>query len=153
MPRQRVLLGTTLLPASTLRNHVRNGLGALPQAHRNLVAQDLRRHVGDSLDFDNATRADNPNANRWDYLLSVPNESKVVGLEPHTARDDQIRVVIAKKEHTAQYLRNHLLPRHRPLRWFWVTSGRVGFSRMERAIRQLNQAGIAFEGRLLSSFN
>jgi hypothetical protein len=77
---------------------------------------------------------------------------EIVGLEPHTAKDSEIKVVIAKKKLAIQYLRDHLQPQFRVARWFWVTQGNVGFSKMERARRILDQNGISFAGRLLQTF-
>ena len=148
-----MLIAKALLPSSHLRNHVERGVGALPRAHAALIAQGQRRRVGDSLDLDSATRAELPEENRWDYLLSIPDSSCIVAMEPHSARDSEVYTVIAKKRAAAEYLRDHLPARHRVARWFWVASGAVGFSRMDKATRLLDQNGIAFVGRTLRSFD
>lgn len=146
-----MLLDTTLFAASTLRPRVKPGLGAVLSRDRRLIALTERPQVGDSLDLDSATREEFPNANRWDYLLSVPTASHIIGLEPHSANDSEIRVVIAKKQHAIDYLVNHLPPGRRVAKWFWVCQGAVNFSRMERARRLLDQKGISFQGRELRS--
>ena len=151
MPGARVLLRTTLIAGSALRNQVVDGLGAVAGEHRSLIAPAERPKVGDSLDLDDASRDEFPQANRWDYLLSVPAHSQIIGLEPHSAKDSEISVVIAKKQHAIAYLHAHLPPGRRVAKWFWVSSGRVGFSKMERARRRLDQSGIAFVDRLLKS--
>jgi hypothetical protein len=120
-------------------------------AHAGLIAEAERRRVGDSLDLDEATKYEFPEANRWDYILSVPVYRHIVGVEPHPANDSEIDVVIAKKHHAVNYLRAHLTPGHRVAKWFWVTSGSTRFGRMERARRRLDQHGIAFAGRTLRS--
>lgn len=108
--------------------------------------------IGDSIDLDAATRDEFPEENRWDYVVSVPARSQLVGIEPHSARDDQISVVIAKKRHAAGYLRAHLQDGYRVARWLWLSRGPVGFGRMERARRLLDQNGIEFAGRMLRTF-
>ncbi len=145
------LLSTALVTTSALRLLVQQGLGALVAADRGLIAVGERPKVGDSIDFDSATRPEFPQSHRWDYLMSVPAAAQIVGLEPHTAKDSEINVVIAKKQNAQAYLRGHLHAKHRVAKWIWVTHGTVGFSKMERARRLLDQSGIAFEGRLLRS--
>lgn len=151
MTAPRVLLRTALLETSGLRPHVMKGLDALKDADVTLIHEPERPRVGDSLDLDTATAAELPDAHRWDYLLSVPGRSRIVALEPHSAKDSEISVVIAKKRSAVAYLRDHLPPKHRVASWFWVTHGKVSFSKMEKARRRLDQAGISFEGRTLRS--
>jgi hypothetical protein len=114
---------------------------------RALIAPAERPKIGDSLNLDDALLREFPNANRWDYVFSVPAVGKLIALEPHTAKDSEISVVIAKKEHAAWQLREHLLPRFGISRWLWVSHRRNSFSRMERARRRLDQAGIEYLGR------
>ena len=106
----------------------------------------------DSIDLDAATSVLFPNEHRWDYIVSVPHKSELVGIEPHSATDGEIRVVTAKKRQAADFLRDHLLPHHRISKWLWVSHGKVGFSKMERARRILDQNGITFAGRLIREF-
>jgi hypothetical protein len=114
---------------------------------RTLIAPDERPKIGDSLDLDGALRHEFPNANRWDYVFSVPAAGKLIALEPHTAKDSEISVLIAKKKHATAQLRRHLLPQYRVAEWLWVSHGRMSFSRMEQATRRLAQAGIKYLGR------
>jgi hypothetical protein len=151
MARAQVLLRIVLNAGSNLRDHVEDGLGALTQAHRTLIAQAERPTVGDSLDLDSATKAQYPQANRWDYLLSVPQHRHLIAIESHAAKDSEVSVVIAKKQQSLAHLANHLPPAHRVARWIWVSSGRVGFSRMDKAIRSLDQKGIEFAGKFVRS--
>ncbi len=151
MARPPLLLSSVLAVSSPLRASVQAGIGALLRRDRKLIALAEHPKIGDSLNFDEATSVEFPQAHRWDYLCSVPGASHIVGIEPHSAKDSEISVVIAKKRHAIEYLHGHLPPKHRVAKWFWVSHGRVSFSRMEPARRRLDQNGIAFEGRMLRS--
>jgi hypothetical protein len=142
-------LADALTEESALREHLAEGLQALGRNDVALIVAGERPKVGDSLNLDAASRDELPQARRWDYLLSVPMARSIVGLEPHSATDCQVKVVIAKKNAARDYLRAHLKPQCHVSRWYWVTRGRVGFSRMEKAQRQLDQHGIEFCGRAL----
>lgn len=141
------LLKTALQPTSSLLPAVMNGMDAFLARDRSLIAVSERQKIGDSLDLDEALRKDFPNANRWDYVFSVPGASKLIALEPHTAKDSEISVLIAKKKHAAAQLRRHLQPKYGVSAWFWVSHRRTSFSRMEQATRRLAQEGIAYLGR------
>ena len=145
--KQAFRLTTALLDQSALRQYIRQGLGAMRNRDVDLIAEAERVTVADSIDLDAAMRRERPQANRWDYLVSVPAALSVVGIEPHTAKDSEITVVIAKRAEALAYLRDHLRTGHRVARWLWVSSGKVGFSAMERARRRLAQKGIEFVGR------
>ena len=127
-------------------------MGAFAKKDFKLIAEDERRRIGDSLDPDAATEDEDPEANRWDYIVSIPDLEELVGIEPHSAKDSEISVVIAKKNHATQYLRDHLQNGCRIKRLFWVSHGTVSFSKMDRARRRLDQNGIAFAGRLIRTF-
>lgn len=137
--------------SSTLRPLLKAGLGALLAVDRPLIGPAEGRRVSDSVDLDAAMRPALPNANRWDYLLGLLDTAGIVAVEPHTATDGEVSVLIAKKREALAFLRMHLNPGRFVDRWIWITHGRVGFSRMDRAIRQLDQAGIDFQGRHLKS--
>jgi hypothetical protein len=147
-----VLIRTALIHDSKLVPRVRVGIGALGNADVQLIAETERPKIGDSIDLDEAMREDLPNANRWDYLLSIRTINQLVGVEPHSARDSEISVVIAKKRQAIEFLFDHLAPNRRVGRWFWVSHGSVRFGVMERAKRLLDQNGITFAGHLLRSF-
>jgi hypothetical protein len=117
-----------------------------------LIAIDVRPAIGDSLDLDSATQAAYPNDHRWDYVLSVLANGDLVGVEPHTAKNSEIDVVIKKKTNAAAHLRLHLHPGRAVARWYWVTRGKVAFSPMEKAERKLAQNGIKFS-RVLRSLH
>lgn len=122
-------------------------------ADRALIALAEHPRITDSLDLDEAMRPAYPMANRWDYLLGVANKEIIVAVEPHTATDREVRVLISKKAQAIAFLRDHLRPGRSVARWIWIAHGRVGFTRMDRAIRQLDQNGIQFQGRILKSLD
>jgi hypothetical protein len=141
------------LEGSYLANHVRLGLEALLRRDVGLIAEGERRKVADSIDLDEATREAHPNVARWDYLLSVTSRPRLVGLEPHSAKDSEVSVVIAKRRNSLEHLRGELLPQYRVSDWYWVSHGAVSFSNMESARRRMNQNGITFVGRTLRSLD
>lgn len=143
-------LKDVLVTESTLRSWVHAGTGALLSEHKKTIAEPERQRVGDSLDLDEATKAEFPQANRWDYILSLPDVSKLVGVEPHSSTDSDISVVIKKRKHAVTYLAGHLPPGKRISNWFWVTSA-VKFSKMEKARKILDQNGITFCGKFIKS--
>jgi len=122
---------------------------AFANAHSNLIAENQRARIGDSLDLDAASKDEHPGENRWDYIISIPDLQEFAGVEPHSAKDCEISVVVLKKKRSTEYLRDHLQDGYRITRWFWVTEGSVSFSKMDRARRRLDQNGIEFVGRML----
>lgn len=142
-------LSEALVPESTLHDQIVDGIGAIKKADRALIEPSLRKLFGDSIDLDAATAAEFAQAHRWDYLLSMPSKDKLIGLEPHSASDGEVKVVIRKKQNAQDFLRNHLKTKTQVAEWYWVTRGRVAFSRMDPAVRALNQHGIRFAGRSL----
>lgn len=135
-----------------MRDIVQVGMAAFANADVRLIAEDQRTRIGDSLDLDAASKDEDPESNRWDYIVSIPDLAEFIGIEPHSAKDSEISVVIAKRKHATEYLRNHLEDGYRIIRWFWVSHGTVSFSKMDRARRRLDQNGIAFAGRMLRNF-
>jgi hypothetical protein len=142
-------LKEALNETSRLRQLVRAGMGAFANVDLKLISDDQRSRIGDSLDLDDASKDEHPEANRWDYIVSIPDLKEFAGIEPHSAKDSEISVVVLKKKHATEYLRSHLQDGYRITRWFWVSHGTVSFSKMDRARRRLDQNGIAFEGRML----
>jgi len=128
---------------------LKSGLSALRKADRALIDHDVRQTFAESLDLDSALRARHPQDRRWDYLLGHAPSTSMVGLEPHSAKQDEISAVIAKRRAALAYLRDHLRPGKRVVSWFWVASGRVFFADTEKARRRLDQAGIKFVGTRL----
>lgn len=138
-----------LEPTSALVEQVEDGLGALERDHRAHLDETIRASFGDSLDLDEAMRPFFPNESRWDYLLGYTPAGRVVALEPHSAHEDQVSVVIAKKKAAQEQLRGHLKKSASVAEWFWVASGKVQFAKTEKAIRRLDEHGILFVSRIL----
>lgn len=128
------------------RAHVEDALGAMKNAHRSYIDAALRSEFSDSLDLDEALRANHNQENRWDYLLGHSQSAKVLALEPHSARHDEISTVIAKRKAARTQLRTHIKPDACIAAWLWVASGRVHFADTERARRRLDENGIQFVG-------
>jgi hypothetical protein len=144
---KRTPVRAALLATSVLSTQVRDGLRALHGSDQNYLAKDIRRAFADSLALDAVLRHEYPEENRWDYLLGHGSPPAVVGLEPHSARGDQISTVIRKKEAARQQLAAHLRPGRRVSAWLWVASGDVQFADTEKARRRLDEHGIRFVGR------
>lgn len=135
-----------LVPPSSLQSHVHDGLGAIETRHRRYIEGSLRTDFADSLDLDGAMRSGHDQESRWDYLLGYAPTTKVVGLEPHSAREGEISIVIAKRRAASDQLRLHLKAGARIEAWLWVASGRVYFADTEKTRRRLDQNGIRFVG-------
>ena len=118
---------------SPLLTLVKDGLGAVEPSHKVYVDEAVRTAFADSLDADKALHSGNERENRWDYLLGHKTSGTVVGLEPHSAKEDEISAVIKKKIAAKLQLADHLNPGARVARWLWVASGPVYFANTERA--------------------
>lgn len=136
----------SLVVSSHLHSFVQDGLQAMERSHRQFIEEDLRGSFIDSLDIDKGFLAGNEQENRWDYLLGHESR-KLVGLEPHTANSKEISTVIKKREAARKHLRNHLKPGVVVSEWYWVASGKVDFTPMDKAVALLNQNGIRFVGK------
>lgn len=135
---------------SSLLNHVRDGLAALHKSHKPYVAAGLRESFADSLDLDAALAAAYPNDHRWDYLLGHAASGQVIGLEPHSAKTDQVSVVIRKRQAARQQLASHLRAGKGIAGWCWVASGETQFLALDKVRLQLAQNGILFIGGQLA---
>lgn len=138
-----------LVAKSGLRGEVVEGLGAVSKKDHKLIEDDLRRDFADSIDFDAATKEGREQEHRWDYLLGHSDTGKVVGLEPHSAANKEISVVIDKRKNSIHVLMGHLKEGARIADWFWVASGEVDFVPHEKAVLRLAQNGITFVGKRL----
>jgi hypothetical protein len=137
---------SALMDDSFLRGKVKDGLAGIEHAHRDYIDETVRTAFADSLDLDKALRAKHGQENRWDYLLGHADSGRVVGLEPHSAKADEISTVIKKKVKAKEQLQSHLRPGVRIAAWLWVASGKVHFANTERARVRLDQNGIRFVG-------
>ncbi len=135
-----------LIEGSSLSSLVLDGLGAVESAHRNYLDEKIRPLFADSLELDKAMEREHPNDHRWDYLLGHAPSGRVIAVEPHSARSDQVTTVIAKRAQALTHLRGHLRKDSKVAEWIWVASGRVDFSPFDRVKRRLDSAGIRFVG-------
>lgn len=146
----KVLIRTSLLDGSSLQSLVEKGAGAIETAHLRLISEDQRKRISDSLNLDEALKKEHPDSNRWDYIVSVNDPGKLIGIEPHTAKDSEASVIIRKKTHAAETLRLHLKDGKCISEWYWVTEGKSSFSKMDKTRRSLDQHGIKFKGRMIT---
>lgn len=131
----------------SLQADVKNGLAAVESAHRGYLATGIRSAFADSLDLDTALQESYPGENRWDYLLGHSASEEVIGLEPHSAKEDQVSTLIKKRKAAKQQLASHLRTGKSVARWLWVASGKVQFADTEKTRRLLDQNGIEFVGK------
>ena len=117
----------------------------MKEKDRDFIEIRLRSEFADSLNLDAALEAELTTANRWDYLLGHRPSQKVVALEPHSGKSDEVSVVIAKHEAARQQLQAHLQPQATIVDWLWV-SPQVRFADTESVRRRLDQRGIRFVG-------
>jgi len=128
---------------------IRKSLQALKKEHRKLVSGEVAPRVNESLDLDTATARAFPNDPRWDYLLGITGNARLIALEPHSAKDDQISLLIRKKRASTIHLRPHLRDGAFVSAWVWVASNGVSFADTEKTRRRLDEHGITFAGREL----
>jgi hypothetical protein len=121
-------------------------LGAIERRHRACFEDAVAAAVADSLDLDAALTAGHEEENRWDYLLGHRPSAKVVAVEPHSAKSDQVSAVIKKKAAACVQLAGHLRAGARVAAWFWVATGKVYFADTEKTRRRLDAEGILFVG-------
>lgn len=140
-----------LVPTSPLLERVKDGLQALTKDHRAKIDQHIVKEFADSLDLDAALQPQFPNDNRWDYLLGHGPSRKVVGFEPHSAKDAEVKSLVKKKKAAMAQLTGHLKQGRKVAAWLWVAgeNGKVKFAKTERIQRQLDENGITFVGKQL----
>jgi hypothetical protein len=134
---------------SSLHARVQDGLSALAASHKAYVHEVIRSQFSDSMDLDEAMKKSHPDSPRWDYLLG--HHAGLVALEPHSAKTDEVSLVIRKRKEAESQLRPHLKPGVRVARWLWVASGRVQFADTERQKLLLDQEGITFVGKQVAA--
>ncbi len=131
---------------SALQSSVVDGLGAVKAKDTNCFDVNIRADFADSLDADEAMRPGRDRENRWDYLLGHAPSGEVVAVEPHTAKEDEIKVVISKRAAAREQLKEHLRDGARISKWLWVTEKKVRFANTEKGKLRLDQNGIEFVG-------
>lgn len=140
----------SLVASSRLRPLVQDGIQAVKRGRdRALIEEDIRPSFGDSLDIDDAFRKGHESENRWDFLLGHTPSGKIIALEPHSAANKTISTVIRKRESALLRLRDHLRSGVFVREWFWVASGKVDFTPMDKAVARLADNGIRFVGKRL----
>ena len=135
--------GSFLLP------QVRDGIQALETEPRNQIEANFRTEFSESLDMDEAFRPGHESENRWDYLLGHSPTGNLIAVEPHSAKEEEIGVIIKKKRSCLDQLRPHLKEGVNVRDWIWLASGRVHFLSMDRARLRLDKSGITFVGGTL----
>lgn len=135
-------LAAGLKTKSTLTAGVQPGLGAIANAHRGYVDDTIRALFAESLDLDAALASTHGTENRWDYLLSLAEH--VVGLEPHSASNHEVKTVVKKRDAALRQLEAHTHPSFYVSAWFWVASGKNDLTPLDRKVLFLRQQGITF---------
>ncbi len=134
---------------SNLLPLVADGIQAIERGHRSYIDTALRADFSDSLEIDQNLKGGHEQQHRWDYLLGKASDGSIVGLEPHSAKTDQVSKVIKKREMALLQLQMHLKPTATVSKWFWVASGNVHFANTDKERRILDQNGIQFVGTKL----
>lgn len=132
---------------SFLRSSVKDGLGAIENSHRDYFDVSIRTSFADSLDVDSGLKAGHEQENRWDYLLGHAPTGNIIGVEPHSAKEDEVSTVIRKLRSARDQLHDHLRDGVKVSRWIWVASGGIQFLQVGKTRFELAQAGIHFAGR------
>jgi hypothetical protein len=135
---------SALKPTSSLLPRVLDGLQALDSDHARYIDEGIRASFADSLEIDQNLKHGRESENRWDYLIGHQDSGCVVGLEPHSAKQDEVTTVIAKRKNALEQLRDHLKPGVKIKEWFWVASGRNHFPNTDKVRFRLEQNGIKF---------
>ena len=146
MAKKKTTIRAALVSGSELEAFVKDGCSALRNSDRRCIDATLKSSVTDSIDLDAAMRKSHPHDNRWDYLIGMSTK-KIVGVEPHSARDGEITVVVKKKKISEKYLIDRLKDGKHISTWIWVASGNVFFADTEKMRRILDQNGIIFAGK------
>lgn len=96
---------TDCMRARGLGHALQKGLRALGQDSKRVTVGQPRKII-DSIALDEVTKADHPNAPRWDYGigLSEGKQSLIAWVEVHTATSGEVDAVLAKLERLKQWL-------------------------------------------------
>ena len=144
--RKKTPVRNSLRKNSPLFEDVQYSIGAVKKSHRKMLSTDIRDAFGDSIDLDAALREGHAEENRWDYLLGHTPSREIIGVEPHSAKTQEIESIIRKKKAAIQQLAPHLKTGKRISEWIWVASGKNHFADTEKARRIIDQNGIQFVG-------
>jgi hypothetical protein len=124
-----------------LASGARAGLAALRQNHRERI--QLEEHAGCSIDLDAARTPHEPNADRWDYVVTLRGTDDGVAIEPHPAYADQVQEIMRKKKWAEQLLLREA-PTLQIKEWIWLTGAdeEPGFTSASPHMRVLRGEGI-----------
>lgn len=136
---------------SALLSSVADGLGAVETGHRDYFDTAIRKSFGDSLDLDRAMAPGREQENRWDYLVGHSPSGSVIAVEPHSAKQEEITTVIKKRVAAREQIKEHLRDGVQIAKWLWVASGNVHFANTEKVKLRLDQSGIEFVGKKVTS--
>lgn len=127
----------------TLAGCARAGLGALRAEHRTRIKAEAVASC--SVDLEACRKPHEPNADYWDYIITLRNSDAAIAIEPHPAAADQADELIRKKSWAMALLQREA-PTLRVVKWIWLTgsSAEPYFSRNYPAVRRLADAGIEF---------
>jgi hypothetical protein len=125
---------------------------AVAKKHLCHFDEEIRSVFADSIDLDAALCADHPSEKRWDYLLGHASTQRVVAIEAHPAKTNEVSVVIAKKSAALDQLKVHLRPgaNVKGWQWLWVASSGIKILKMSSEWRALQRAGIHCVGKVCS---
>ncbi len=136
---------------SEVKDAYRPGLEALRDKDRNRISFGDTRRIRGSINLDSSLAESYPNLSRWDYGIGFEKNiktDKVVWLEVHPAKADEVKSMIAK----LNWLKNWLQDSAPALRritlgdspFVWVASGGVAFQKSSQQARILASAGLTF---------
>ena len=112
-----------------------------------IKAKDTRCLSG-SVDIDTALLEKEPNANRWDYVISYKqpkNKEFLYWVETHTGSDKEIKVVLKKLEWLKNWLNNDGSKLAKFERKFiWVASGKTSFTNGSTQVKILAEKGLQY---------
>jgi hypothetical protein len=123
---------------------VKGGKRALGRDGRRKVAVSAGR-FDCSIDLDRSREAQEPNADRWDYVVVVGGieDPYPAGIEVHPATAGEVTKVIAKQQWARQLLEVRCAGcRPAASRWYWVASGKVYLRPTDPQSRRLRRTGI-----------
>jgi hypothetical protein len=138
---------SALVASSSLLPKVEDGMRAVKSSDGDCFHADVKSAFADSIDLDEAMKPGRDEENRWDYLLGHSASRTVIGVEPHSAKEDQVSTVIKKRKAAVEQLRPHLAAGKAVASWLWVASGNVQFADTEKTKLRLAQNGIEFVGK------
>jgi hypothetical protein len=118
------------------------GLKGLGANSAKIKLTDNRKCEG-SVDIDTSTLQKYPQANRWDYLFSY--EGKVYFVEVHSAKTDDVSVVLKKLNWLKEWL-NTEAPEIKKLKanqpYFWIQSNKFDIPKTSKQYRIIAQNGL-----------